>query len=162
TNPARESLPEKGRSGPGGELVEPPHQVVQAALEQLPLDLRLGCDLLQPRPEVDLDVLHTPFERAQRVVPLALKPLGKALEPRLDLLHRASRDLLDLFGEDAVRLAREPLDREVELAPEPPCSVLARRLDRLLELDGGRLCEAGGLARHDAPDLLDLTVLDVP
>ena len=69
--------------------------------------------------------------------------------------------MVDPLGEHALGLAREALDRQVELAAEPPGRLLARRADRRVEL----LCRpprrnASPRARR-ARELLELPVLDV-
>ena len=99
--------------------------------------------------------------RPQRLVALAVEASAEALEARLDALDRRSEMCVDALGEHAFGLADEPLDGEVELAAEPPRSVLARRADRRVELLRGGLGVARGLARDGAAELLELPVLDV-
>src|SRR5262249_31960609 len=118
-------------------------------------------DLAQAVAQAGLDLLDAALERVEGLVALALERVEPGREPPLDLLHRTARDRVDALGEDAVGLAREALDREVELAPQPPRRLLARGADRGLELHGGRLGVACRLVRDRPPELLDLLPADV-
>src|SRR5689334_12216173 len=62
----------------------------------------------------------------------------KLLEPSVDALHGAVREMLDAFGEYALCFAREALDGEIELPTEPLRGFLARRSEGTFELLRGR------------------------
>src|SRR5262249_30203409 len=78
-----------------------------------------------------------------------------------DLLHGAARDCVDPLGEDAVGLACEALDREVELAAEPAGRFLSCGADRRLELLRGRLRVPGRLLRDRSPQRSDVLPADL-
>jgi hypothetical protein len=121
-------------------------QVVEPGLDRDALRLGLGRDVVEPGPEPLLDLVRGAFDGHECLVALALETAAEVREPGLDALDGAVRHVVDPLGEHAIRLAREPLDGEVELAPEPPRRVLARRADRRLELLRGRLRVARRLA----------------
>ena len=74
-------------------------------------------------------------------------PPPRPVQPLLDALDAPVHDLLDALGEHALGLAREPLDRQVELAAEPARRLLAGGADRRVELLRRRLGVARRLAR---------------
>src|SRR5262249_11731074 len=108
-----------------------------------------------------LDLLDAALERVERLVAMALDGVEEALEPLLDLLHRAARDGVHTLGEDAVGLSREAFDGKVELAAEAPRGLLARRADSRVELLRRGLGVARRLLRDRAPQLLELPRLDL-
>src|SRR5260221_8072715 len=65
------------------------------------------------------------------------------------------------FGENRLGLARECLDRAIELAREPTRGILAARLDERAELLRRFVGIARRCALHRSGDLLDLPALDV-
>ena len=67
---------------------------------------------------------------AIRLVALPLEARAHRGEPALDPLGARVADVRDPLGQHALRLAREALDGEVELAAEPLRRLLARRADR--------------------------------
>src|SRR5581483_376634 len=94
-------------------------------------------------------------------VALPVERRAKPREPLLDSLHGAVADGGEALRQHTFRLACESLDREVELAGEPPRRLLARVADRGVELLRRCLGVARRLAHDDALQLLDLPALDV-
>src|SRR4029077_9642121 len=92
-------------------------------------------------------------ERLERVVALVLERRTQAGEPVFDPLGRGIADVVDAFAEHPLPLARETLDREVELAAQAARRVLLRDADREVELLRRRLRVARRLARDDALQL---------
>src|SRR5438093_10729543 len=90
-----------------------------------------------------------------------LETARELLEPFVHALHCVLREVFDAFPEHAFSFARETLDGEIELAPEPLCGLLARCPKRDLELLRSRFRMPRGFARHGAAKLLDLAVLHV-
>ena len=99
---------------------------MQSGIDDAALGLRVRRDLVQALTQSGLDLVRPLFERVQRVVALALEPGAQSREPLLHPLGCSVADVVDAFGEHALGLAREALDREVELPAQPPRSLLAR------------------------------------
>jgi hypothetical protein len=101
---------------------------------------------VQALAEARLDLVRAILERRQRVVPLALDGGAEALQPFLDPLCGCVADVIQPLAEHTLGLARESLDRKIELAAQPAGGLLARAADRRVELQRGRLRVAGRLA----------------
>src|SRR4051794_9499299 len=116
------------------ELVDAPREVVQPGVQDGPLGLGVGGDLVQPLAQARLDLVGAVLERLEGLVALPLEPRPEPGEPLLDALRRCVADLVHALGQHPLGLAGEPLDRQVELAAQPPRSLLSGRADRRLEL----------------------------
>ncbi len=91
----------------------------------------------------------------------SLNPACQLLQAGVDPLDGVFGQVLDPLGEYALRFARKPVDRQVELAAEPFGGLLSRCADRHLHLLRGGLGVPRRLARDNPAQLLELAVLDI-
>src|SRR2546426_8969108 len=73
-------------------------------------------EALHPLADGRLDRGHAPLQSGNQLLLPALEHRGHVLEPRLDLASAALAELDEPFGEQALGLPGERLDRAVELA----------------------------------------------
>ena len=115
-------------------------QVAQAALEELALGLRLRRRSRASRSRRPASISWTRLSNESSVSSRWRSSASNSVESLVSTCCTAPRATrVDALGEDAVGLAGEALDREVELAPQAAGGVLARGADRRLELLRGRL-----------------------
>ena len=134
---------------------------MQAAVQHRALGLGVGCDLAQTVSQARFHLVRAILERDERLVALPLERRAQARQPLLDAPGCRLRQRVQPLGENALRLAREPLDRQVELAGEPSRRFLACGLDRAVERQRRRLGVARRLAGDGSLQLLDVATLDV-
>ena len=88
----------------------------------------------QPLSQLVLQLAQALLELGDELVALPLEAGGDLEQPLLDALRAGVGDLRQLLGEHGLRLPREHVHGAVELAGKPPRGVLARGLDRRVEL----------------------------